>query len=120
MRHRCVLFPWVFNIFLERVVRQVNERATMRGMKLRDGNGGFGNVNKHYMYMTQFRYQKQEIVSSTLAMILRGRVTVWGNCCAKRGKKNRRENRKGTKRKKQGAGAQPGYPGTFGRRLRPA
>ena len=30
--------PWLFNIFFERVVRQVNEGATGRGVKLRDGS----------------------------------------------------------------------------------
>ena len=31
--------PWLFNIFFDRVVRQVNERAMGRGVTLRDENG---------------------------------------------------------------------------------
>ena len=30
--------PWFFNIFYDRVVRQVNERSMGKGVKLRDGN----------------------------------------------------------------------------------
>ena len=40
MRQECVMSPWIFNIFFDGVVRQVNERAAGRGVRLRDGNGG--------------------------------------------------------------------------------
>ena len=38
MRQECVMCPWFYNIFFDRVVRQVNERATGKGVKLKDGN----------------------------------------------------------------------------------
>ena len=34
MRKGCVMFPWLFNIFFYRVVRQVNERAAGREVVL--------------------------------------------------------------------------------------
>ena len=40
LKQGCVMCPWLFNIFFDRVVRQVNERSTGRGVKLRDENGG--------------------------------------------------------------------------------
>ena len=32
--------PWLFNIFFDTMVRQVNERAVGKGVKLRYENGG--------------------------------------------------------------------------------
>ena len=44
LRQVCVMSSWLFNIFFNGVVRQVNERATGRGVKLRDEKGeGLGN-----------------------------------------------------------------------------
>ena len=34
------MYWWLLNIFFDRIVRQVNEKATRRGVKLRDKNGG--------------------------------------------------------------------------------
>ena len=31
--------PWFFNIFFDKAVRHVNERAILKGVKLRDENG---------------------------------------------------------------------------------
>ena len=36
LRQGCEMSSWLFNIFFDRIVRQVNERA----VKLIDGNGG--------------------------------------------------------------------------------
>ena len=39
MRQGVVMHPWLFNIFFDRVVRQVNERVMGKEVKLRDENG---------------------------------------------------------------------------------
>ena len=39
LRQGGVMFPYLVNIFFERMVRRMNERAEGRGMKLRDKNG---------------------------------------------------------------------------------
>ena len=41
--------PWFFNIFFDRVVRQVNDRVMVRGANLRDEKGG-GCEIKHVLY----------------------------------------------------------------------
>ena len=38
----CVMSRSLFSIFINRAVKQVNERAMGRGVKLRDENGGWG------------------------------------------------------------------------------
>ena len=53
LRQECVISPWLFNIFFDRVVRQVNDTATGRGVTLRDGNGGDGKLNNYHMQITQ-------------------------------------------------------------------
>ena len=35
-----IMSPWIFNLFFDRVVIQVNERTMAREVKLRDENGG--------------------------------------------------------------------------------
>ena len=40
LRPGCVIFPCLFKIFFEGVVRKMNEREIGRGMKLRNENGG--------------------------------------------------------------------------------
>ena len=49
-----MMSPRLFNIFMDKVVRQVNERAMGKRMKLRDENGGSWESSKYYMQMTQF------------------------------------------------------------------
>ena len=43
LRQGCIMSLWLLNIFVvDKVVRQVNERAMGKGMRLRDENGGGG------------------------------------------------------------------------------
>ena len=44
----CVVFLWLFNVFFDRVIRQVNKMAMGMGME------GVGKLNKYYMQLTQF------------------------------------------------------------------
>ena len=50
LRQECVMSPWVFNFFFEKVVRQMNERAKGKGVKLRDENGRGGWEIKQVLY----------------------------------------------------------------------
>ena len=38
LRQRCVMSPWLFNLYIDGVVREVDARALGRGLKLVDGN----------------------------------------------------------------------------------
>ena len=38
MRKGCVISPWLFNLFFDRGVGQVNERIMGKGVKLREEN----------------------------------------------------------------------------------
>ena len=50
LRRECIVFPWLFSIFFDEVVREVNERATRRRVKLKDEVMS-ENSNKYYMLM---------------------------------------------------------------------
>ena len=51
MRQGCVMSPWFFNIFFDRVIIEV---------KLRDWNGRGGKLNKYYMQMTLLTAETRE------------------------------------------------------------
>ena len=38
LRQGCVMLPWLFNLYIDGVVREVNARVLGRGLKLVDGN----------------------------------------------------------------------------------
>ena len=39
LRQEYVMFPWLFNIYFDKVTRQVNKKGMGKGVKLRDENG---------------------------------------------------------------------------------
>ena len=38
LRQGCMMSPWLFSLFIDGVVREVNARVLGRGLKLVDGN----------------------------------------------------------------------------------
>ena len=45
-RQGCVMLPWLFNLYIDRVVRGVNARVLGRGLKVVDGNGNEWEMNQ--------------------------------------------------------------------------
>ena len=54
------MFPWLFNFFFDITVRQVNEKATGRGVEWSDGNGGEWEF-KQVLYAGDKRLLKETI-----------------------------------------------------------
>ena len=46
LRQGCVMSPWLFNLYTDGVVREVNARALGRGLKLVDGNDNEWELNQ--------------------------------------------------------------------------
>ena len=42
----CVMSPWLFNVYMDGVVRQVNVRVLVKGLELLSANGGRFEINK--------------------------------------------------------------------------
>ena len=40
LRHSCVMSPWLFNVYVDGVVREVNIRVLGKGLELLSANGG--------------------------------------------------------------------------------
>ena len=40
LRQGCVIFPWLFDVYMDGVVREVNVRVLGKGLKLLSANGG--------------------------------------------------------------------------------
>ena len=45
-RQGCVMSPWLFNEFMDGVVREVNDRVVEKGLELLSVNGGRFEVNQ--------------------------------------------------------------------------
>ena len=46
LRHGCVMSPWLFNVYVDGVVREVNVRLLWKGMELLSENGGRFELNQ--------------------------------------------------------------------------
>ena len=46
VRQGCVMLPWLFNLYTDGVVREVNARGLGRGLKLVDGNDNEWELNQ--------------------------------------------------------------------------
>ena len=46
LRHGCVMLPWLFNMYMDGVVREVNARVLGKGLKLVDGNDNGWDLNQ--------------------------------------------------------------------------
>ena len=46
LRQGCVMLPWLFNLYIDRVVREVNARVLGRGLKMVDGNDNEWELNQ--------------------------------------------------------------------------
>ena len=45
LRQGCVMSPWLFNVYMDSVVREVNVRALGKGLELLSANGGRFKIN---------------------------------------------------------------------------
>ena len=46
LRQRCVMSPWVFNVYMDGMVREVNVMALGNGLELLSANGGRFEINQ--------------------------------------------------------------------------
>ena len=46
LRQGCVMSPWLFNLYIDGVIREVNARALGRRLKLIDGNDNEWELNQ--------------------------------------------------------------------------
>ena len=46
LRQGCVMFPWLFNVYMDVVVREVNVRVLGKGLELLSANGGRFEINQ--------------------------------------------------------------------------
>ena len=56
------MFPWLFNVYFDKVVRQVNKMAMGKGVKLRDENGGGWEI-KQVLLVAETREHLQHTAS---------------------------------------------------------
>ena len=46
LRRGCVITPWLFNVYMDGVVREVNARVLGNGLELLSANGGRFEINQ--------------------------------------------------------------------------
>ena len=53
LREGCVMSPWLLNVYIDGVVREVNVRVLGKGLELLSVNGGRFEINQCYLQMIQ-------------------------------------------------------------------
>ena len=77
LRQGCVMSPWLFNLYIDGVVREVNARALGRGLKLVDGNDNEWELN-------QLLFADDTVVVADSERKLCQLVTEFGRVCERR------------------------------------
>ena len=77
MRQGCVMSPWLFNLDIDEVVREVNTRVLGRGLKLVDGNDNEWELN-------QLLFADGSVVVADSERKLCQLVTEFGKVCERR------------------------------------
>ena len=77
LRQGCVMSPWLFNLYIDGVVREVNARVLGRGLKLLDANGNEWEMN-------QLLFADDTVVVADSEKKLRQLVTEFGKVCERR------------------------------------
>ena len=74
LRQGCVMSPWLFNLYIDGVVREVNARVLGRGLKLVDGNDNEWELNQLRMILWWWQTERK------LCQL----VTEFGRVCERR------------------------------------
>ena len=77
LRQGCVMSPWLFNMYIDGVVREVNARVLGRGLELRDENDGVWEIN-------QLLFADDTVLIANSEKELRQLVTEFGKVCERR------------------------------------
>ena len=77
LRQGCVMSPWLFNLYIDGVVREVNARVLGRGLKLVDGNENEWELN-------QLLFADDTVVVADSERKLCQLVTEFGRVCERR------------------------------------
>ena len=77
LRQGCVMSPWLFNLYIDGVVREVNARVLGRGLKLMDGSDNAWQLN-------QLLFADDTVVVADSEEKLRQLVTEFGRVCKRR------------------------------------
>ena len=77
LRQGCVMLPWLFNLYIDGVVREVNARVLGRGLKLVDGNDSEWELN-------QLLFADDTVVMADSERKLCQLVTEFGRVCERR------------------------------------
>ena len=77
LRQGCVMSPWLFNLYIDGVIREVNARVLGRGLKLVDGNDNEWELN-------QLLFADDTVVVTDSERKLCQLVTEFGRVCERR------------------------------------